>query len=101
MDEEKAKIDEKTSLLEKFSLENIMLFIFYDLEYYEYDEIQAIVYQLGLFCAHIVDWRRLREIIVIATINNIAVCEKDRIVLERRKEKAARDKEKWNTLNKK
>jgi hypothetical protein len=38
---------------------------------------------------------------VIATTEDIAVRERDRIELERKEEKEAREQEKWNTLNKK
>jgi hypothetical protein len=100
-DEDRAKIDVKRFLQEKFGSEDVAFFIIRDLQYDEWVGIPAMVAQLGLFCVRIDDWRQPGDTVIVATTNDIAFREKNRIVQERKEETAAQDEEKWNTLNKK
>jgi len=97
-DDEKARIDMRRFLQEKFGSEDVTFVILCDWEYH--DGIEAIVHQHGLFNANTSSWHAPgSKIVVIATTNTIAVGERDRIDQELKDEKIAMEQGKWNTLN--
>ena len=99
-DDEKARIDLRRFLQEKFGSEDITFFVLRD--WGNRYGIEAMVRELGLFCAMTRGLRRpWNTILVVATTDNIAIRERDRIALEMKQEKLAMEQGEWNTLNKK
>jgi hypothetical protein len=99
-DDEKAEIDVRQFLQEKFESEDITFVVLRNRKYF--DNVEATVRELNLFNACTFGDRRSgHRIVVVATTKNIAIRERDRIDREMQEETIAMEQRKWNTLNKK